>query len=122
MSDAPQRVVLVCNRHAEDSDDRVADELLDGAAVRLDRRAHLVVVREHQLPDGLGVDSLRKRRVVRHVAEEQRRHLPPLVAYDRERDAAGVAEAGVVGIVSATGRTALHQPSLERTGAAGCPA
>ena len=35
-ADRPQGVVLVDDRDAEDRHDRVADELLDGAAVRLD--------------------------------------------------------------------------------------
>ena len=40
----PQRVVLADVRHPEDRHHRVADELLDRAAVPLDRRTHRVEV------------------------------------------------------------------------------
>ena len=37
-ADRPEGVVLVPDRQAEDGHDRVADELLDGPAVALERR------------------------------------------------------------------------------------
>ena len=49
-----ERVVLVDGRDPEDGHHRVADVLLDGAAVALDHGAHRVEVAGHQRP---GTDS-----------------------------------------------------------------
>ena len=66
----PEGVVLVRRRDAEDGHHRVADELLDGAAVRLERGAHLLEVARHDSADGLGVDPLAASGGVDDVAEE----------------------------------------------------
>ena len=67
-----QRVVLVHRRDAEDGHDRVADELLDDAAVPLGGRPHpLEVRREHRAHD-LGVERLAEQRRVGDVGEEHR--------------------------------------------------
>ena len=50
-----QRVVLVHRRHAEDGHHRVADELLDGAAVALDDRRHALEVAGEQRTERLRV-------------------------------------------------------------------
>src|SRR5262249_15672248 len=65
-----QGVVLVHLRDAEDRHHRVADELLDGSAVALDDRLHLVEVAAHQRPQDLRVDGLPKRGRAGDVAEE----------------------------------------------------
>ena len=57
-------------RHAEDGDHGVADELLDRAAVRLDRRASDGVVAVQEGVDELGVVAFRERRETDEVAEE----------------------------------------------------
>ena len=54
-------VVLVGARNAEHGHHGVTDELLDGAAVPLDRRAHEVVVTRHDLSQRFGVELLSQR-------------------------------------------------------------
>jgi hypothetical protein len=74
----PQRVVLVHHRDAEDGHDRVADELLDGAAVTFDRRAHGVEVAAHHASGRFGVEPLAHRGRARDVAEQHRHGLSNL--------------------------------------------
>ena len=82
-ADGAQRVVLVHERHAEDGHHRVADELLDGAAVPLQHDARLVEVAQHHAPGRLRVDRLAEGRRADDVAEEDRDGLPhELVAPD----------------------------------------
>ena len=63
-------VVLVHNRHAEDRDHGVADELLDRAAVGLHRRAGDGVVAGQKAVDELGVVALAEGCEADEVAEE----------------------------------------------------
>ena len=63
-------VVLVHGRHAEDGDHGVADELLDRAAVGLDRRAGGGVEALQEGVDDLGVVALGERREADEVADE----------------------------------------------------
>ena len=63
-------VVLVRRRHAEHAHDGVADELLDGAAVRLDDPPRRAVVAAQQRVDVLRVVALAQRREPDDVAEE----------------------------------------------------
>ena len=70
-----KRVVLVDDRDAEDGHDRVADELLDRAAVPLQHGAHLVEVAEHHAPHRLRVHALAEAREARDVAEQHRDRL-----------------------------------------------
>ena len=91
----PQRVVLVHDRHAEHGHHRVADELLDGAAVALDDRLHPLEVAREQRAQRLRVEPLAERGRAGDVAEEDGHGLA-LLARRRgvgERRAAGVAEA-----------------------------
>jgi hypothetical protein len=74
----PQRVVLVYGRHAEHRHHRVADELLDRAAVTFDDRLHPLEVARQQRPQGLGVKRLAQRGRAGHVAEEHCHGLPHL--------------------------------------------
>ena len=53
-------VVVVVRGQTEDSHDGVPDDLLDGAAVRLEDEAHLVEVAGQQLSQGLRVEPLAK--------------------------------------------------------------
>src|SRR5262249_19255617 len=55
------RIILVDLRQAEDGHRRVADELLDGAAVALEDRPQLGVVGAHQVAEDLGVGALTER-------------------------------------------------------------
>ena len=58
----PQRIVLVQDGSAEDGHHGVADELLDRAAVTLERGSHLVEVARHHAPHQLGVAHLAEAR------------------------------------------------------------
>ena len=65
-------VVLVRSGSAPDGHDGVADELLDGAAVALDRRARRVEVAGQELPGLLGVAGLGGSGEADEVGEEHR--------------------------------------------------
>ena len=54
-AEGTRRVVLVRHRNAEDGHHGVADELLDGAATRLDLLSREGEVGAHELADDLGV-------------------------------------------------------------------
>ena len=72
-------VVLVELRQAEDGHDRVADELLDDAAVALELGAHRVEVARHDLPERLRVELLAHARRALEVREDDRHGLPKLL-------------------------------------------
>ena len=74
----PQRIVLVGRRHAEHGHDRVADELLDRAALRRDLLGHRREVVGHHRPHVLGVHLLRARGRADDVREEHRDELEHL--------------------------------------------
>ena len=108
-----QRVILVQHRHPEHRHHRIADELLDRAAVILDDRLHpLEVARQHQ-PQRLGIELLTKRRRAGDVTEEHRHRLPLLLneARLRERSGTRVTEPGTVTVGRATA-WAIHRLSL----------
>ena len=67
-----QRIILVDDRHAEDGHDRVADELLDGAAMPLDRLACRREPGAHVAPDCLRIERLGKLGGADDVGEEDR--------------------------------------------------
>jgi hypothetical protein len=80
---------------AEDGHHRIADELLDGAAMVFELRAHARVVRREHAAHVLGVEALCLRREADEVDEDDRDGLPLLAAVGLrpgERRAAGVAE------------------------------
>ena len=80
-----ERVVLVDPGDAEDRHDRVADELLDGAAVRLQDGLHPIEVALHGAAEGLGIEVLAELRRPGHVAEEDRDGLAGLSSGDGPR-------------------------------------
>ena len=82
-------VVLVRDRRAEDGHHRVADELLDGAAVALDLLPQASVVGTDPRADVLRVGRIRGRREADEVAEQHRDDLALLVG-----GAAGCAVSG----------------------------
>ena len=55
--DRPDRVVLVAEWEPEDGDDRIADDLLDAPAVRLEYRTHHAEVAVEDLAQRLGIES-----------------------------------------------------------------
>ncbi len=71
-ADGALGVVLVRGRRAEQRHHRVADELLDGAAVALELRAHALVVRPEKRLDVLGIHRLGACREADEVAEDDR--------------------------------------------------
>ena len=66
----PQCIVLVRLRDAEHRHHGVADELLDGAAVSLDDRLHLLEVACEQRPQRLGIGLLSQLGRAAEVAEQ----------------------------------------------------
>ena len=105
-------------RDAEDGHHRVADELLDGAAVRLERGAHLLEVARHDAPDRLGVDPLSAPGGVDDVAEEDGDGLARRARRARrlrEGGAARVTESSALRVALAAFRTGDHATSLGTT-------
>ena len=80
-----QRVVLVLHRQAEHGHDRVADVLLDLAAVARDLRRHRREVAVLDLVQRLGVEALAERGRVLQVAEDDRDRAPDLARRQRRR-------------------------------------
>ena len=74
-----QRVVLAHHRRAPDGHHRVADELRDGALVRVHRAAHLLVEAVHHPAQRLLVEALAERREPDEVGEEDRQRLADLL-------------------------------------------
>ena len=73
-----QRIVLRRDRDPEHRHDRVADELLDGAAVPLQDHARGLVVPVHQHPQRLGIRPLPDRGRPGQIAEQDGHDLPHL--------------------------------------------
>ena len=94
-ADGAQGVVLVQLRDAEDGHHRIADELLDHAAVTLDDDLHLVEVPGDEPAQRLRVELLPEAHRVGYVGEEHGHDLPHLgirLRRRRQRCAAGAAE------------------------------
>ena len=106
-----ERVVLVHRGHAEDGHDRVADELLDGAAVPLDDRLGRLEVAGHDVPQALGIDPLAEGRRPGDIAEEHRDRLARLANRGGlgQCRAAGVAEARLLAVLGPTARAHGHE-------------
>src|SRR5439155_14602261 len=68
----PQGVVLMEDWNAEDRHDRVADELLDGPPVLVERPLHRPEIAAHDPAERLGVELLAETRRGRNVAEDDR--------------------------------------------------
>ena len=110
-ADGAQGVVLVHDRDAEHGHDGVADELLDGAAVALDRLAHRVEVAGHDAPGRLGVEALAHRGRAGHVAEQHGDRLAHLAGRGSlgELGAAATAEAEALRVVLTAARADRHR-------------
>ena len=113
----PQGVVLVQVRQPEDRHHRVADELLNGAAVPLHGRAHAGVVCRHHASEHLRVEPIAERRRPDQVAEEHG-HRPPRLGDVRagKRGPALAAEPGVARVLVSTpaARDACHRVRIRR--------
>ena len=108
-SHRPKGIVFVYRRHAEHRHDRVADELLDRAAVSLDRCLHRIEVTPHHAPERLGIESFTERGRPDDVREDDGDHLPrhSLARLGVEPLPAGAAEPCVGVVLTSTG-TADH--------------
>ena len=105
-------VVFVQHRHAEDGHDRVADELLDHAAVLLDRAPGRVVVPGQHPAEHLRIEPFTHRGRVGQVAEEDGDPPARLTIGRQERRAAGMAEPRVLRVPLAAGGTGRHVTSV----------
>jgi hypothetical protein len=122
-----QRVVLVRARQAEHRHDRVADVLLDLAAVALDLRRHGLEVALLDLVHRLAVEPLAERRGVLQIREEQGDGLADLLGRQRrrarrmQRRAAVAAQLELGRVLFAAARALDHGRALasERRGRAG---
>ncbi len=112
--DGAQRVVLVRYGDAEHRHDRVADELLDRAAVPLQDDAEILEVPPHAGAERLRVGRLPERGRADEVAEEHGDDLALLAGGlgSGERGSARTAEARVVGVPATAARTVRHPRSL----------
>ena len=112
-------VVAVGDGRAEDSHDRVADELLDDASERLDLAADAVVVRREHRADLFGIEPLGPGGEADQVDEDDGDD-PPLVPRRRDRladrEAAREAEAGDLRVLLAAGGTDNHRKKPKAAG------
>jgi hypothetical protein len=112
----PLGVVAESSRGAEDRHDRVADELLHGAAERLELAADVVVVRREDRRDVLGVELLRPPGEADEVDEHDGDD-PSLVLRGRglglERLPARQAEPGDVRVLLPAVRAREHGQSVD---------
>ena len=76
--DRAQGVVIVADREPEDGHDRVADDLLDRAAVRLEDQPHLIEVEGQDLAERLRIEALAERRRTLEVGVHDGREAPDL--------------------------------------------
>src|SRR5437899_1896256 len=104
------------NGCTEDGHDRVADELLDGAAEALELGSELCVVRVEHAAHGLWIELLRLRREADQVGEEDRDDLALLAARSGggERRSTRKAEAGLLGIRLTACRAGLQAAESRR--------
>ena len=107
----PQRVVLVEQGDPEHRHHGVADVLLDGSAVTLDRAAHRVEVARLHVAQRLGIEALAERRRAGHVAEHDRDRLADL-ALERAGASSGDAQAGQNAKSSGLSRPQFAQVSI----------
>ena len=89
-------------REAEDRHHRVADELLDRAAVALDRSVTVAKYRVLDLVDGLRIHALAEGRAVLEVGEDDGHDLADLPGRSGWTGAAGTGVAGALGTDSRT--------------------
>src|SRR5690349_1080927 len=103
-TDGPLRVVAMCDGRAEDRHHRVADELLQHAAVLLDPPPGFAVVELEDLAHVLRVSSVGSRREADEVHEQDGHELSLLARRGAlEARTAGVAEARAGRVLLAAG-------------------
>ena len=75
-ADRPQGIVLMRDRHAENSHDRIADKLLHRSTVALEDLPHPLVVAAHLRPQRLGIGPLTESGRAAQVTENDGNDLP----------------------------------------------
>src|SRR6185369_15967723 len=112
-----QGVVLMERGYPEDRDHRVADELLDRAAVALEDLAHRLEEAAHDRPQRFGVQALAEIGGAGDVGEDDRDHLARLAAGLRLRERLGAvhAEPRRLRVGGSAVRARGHALSLRRT-------
>src|SRR5262249_48062773 len=105
-------VVLVHDRHAEHGHHRVADELLDHAAVALDDNPRRLVIARKHSAEGLRIEPLAHGGGIGKVAEEDGDPPARLSIRREERRGAGQAETGMLRVLLAAIGTGPHWPSV----------
>ena len=109
-----QGIILARYRHTKHRHHRVADELLDGAAVAFEDRAHFVVVAAHRGPQCFGVGAVAERRRAGEIAEDDCHDLPHFArgGGGGERRAAVSAELEAVRVLLTAGCADPHRTNL----------
>jgi len=107
-------VVLVGDRSSEDGHDRIADELLDGAAEALDLPLDSGMVRPQRGANVLGIRLVGTSSEAHEIDEQHRDELPFFADGRRFRQSspARVTEAGALRVLQSTTWAAKHRPSL----------
>ena len=101
------------HRRTEQRDDRVADELLDGAPMPLELVPRAPVIPVEQRADVFGVATVGPAGEAHEIGEENRDDLALLPFFlDRQRRAAGEAEVRDLGVVLPAAAANRHRPSL----------
>jgi hypothetical protein len=111
------RIVLVCNRRAEERDHGVADELLDRPAPALQLVTQALVIRREHGLHVLGIEPLRLRREADEVGEENGDHFALGAAAGRvrrQRRCALGAELRSLLVLVAAARADAHPRSVRR--------
>ena len=113
-SKGAERVIFVRGRHTEDAHHRIADELLDRAAVTLEAPSRHLKVACHHATERLGVEPLTEHCRSGHVREKHSDDLARLAHHCRRGNsgAAPVAEACRVGVLLTAARAGAHCRSL----------
>ena len=107
-SEGPLRVVLVCDRCAEEREDRITHQPGRRALVAVDRRDQLLEDLVHDVGPRFGIEALRHRRRTDDVAE-QHRHGAPLTLHRPT-----IAPEGTSGLVDEPCKAFGTRSSLER--------
>jgi hypothetical protein len=112
-TDCPLRIVLVRDRHPEETENTVADEVVDGPAVMLDAMLHLRVVRPQRRLHVLRIHALGFLGERDEVTEQDRDDLPLFRGrLQRDGGAATHAEVGFGRVLGAAARAHAHGTSL----------
>ena len=100
----------MCKRDTEDGHHRVADELLDRAAVAFDLMLDARVVRTERRADVLGIRAIRPGGEPHEIDEEDADDLPLLASMgrSRERRRARIAEARLLAVLGTAVRARRH--------------